>query len=142
MVKLLLSFVAGLGLGYIRRRIIEAVVLGISVAFLLSILSLIPYGYGQYGDIQYLLPLSYPIHTEIQRFIVIMIVPPPPNIKLTIYFINAPIIVLWYHTVSNTFITSFVTFLIADSATMVAGIFLGRLIHGRLPHVSREAQIT
>jgi len=131
-VKLLLAFVAGLGLGYLRRRIIRAVALGVSFAFLLSAFSLIPYRLGQYGDVQYLLPLSYPLHADIQRFISIMIVPAPPTIKLTIHFINTPITELWYHTMSDASFTSFATFLGVNLASIITGIFLGRLIHGRL----------
>lgn len=131
-VRLLLAFVAGLGLGYLRGRIIRALALSVAVAFLLSAFSLIPYRLGRYGDVQYLLPFSYPLHAEIQTFGVILIFPTPPHLRLTIHFINAPILVRWYHTMLNASLTSFAIFLCVNLATIITGIFLGRLIHGRL----------
>ena len=132
MVKLLLAFVAGLGLGYLRGRVIRAFVLSAAVAFLLSAFSLIPYRLGRYGDVRYLLPLSYPLHADIQAFGVILIFPTPPHLRLTIHFINTPILVRWYHTMLNASLTSFAIFLCVNLATIITGIFLGRLIHDRL----------
>jgi hypothetical protein len=140
-VKLLLAFVAGLGLGYLRGRIIRALVLSVAVAFLLSAFSLIPYRLGRYGDVQYLLPFSYPLHAEIQTFGVILVFPTPPHLRLTIHFINAPILVRWYHTMLNASLTSFAIFLCVNLATIITGIFLGRLIHGRLYPFPEKTQL-
>jgi len=128
---LLLSFVAGLVLGYLRKRITKTLVLGVLVAALLALLSIIPYRLSEYGDVQYLLPLSYPLHAEITKFVVILIFPTPPSIRLTVYFIDTQIIGRWYHTMSNVFLTSFAIFLGFDLVTMIIGTLLGRLIHGR-----------
>ncbi len=141
MVKLLLAFVAGLGLGYLRGRIIRAVALGVAVAFLMSAFSLIPYRLGRYGDVQYLLPLSYPLHADIQAFVVTLIFPTPPHLRLTIHFINTPILVRWYHTMLNASLTSFAIFLCVNLATMVTGIFLGRLIHDRLYPLPEKTKV-
>lgn len=130
---MLLSFVAGLGLGYLRRRIMQTLVFGVLVAVLLAILSSTPYKLSNsYSDVRYLLPLSYPLHAEIQAFIVVLIFPTPPHLRLTIYFINTPIIVRWYYTMPNAFLTSFAIFLSANLVTMIIAIRLGQLIHDRL----------
>lgn len=65
LIKLLLSFVFGLGLGCLRRRIIQILVFGVLVAVLLAVLSLAPYKLSIYEDVEYLLPVSYPFHAEI-----------------------------------------------------------------------------
>jgi hypothetical protein len=139
-IRLLISFIAGLGISYLRRRPIELVVLGVVVAFSLSALSLVPYGSEGYGITQHL-PFSFPFHAETQEFIVILVIqimPPPPDIRLTMYFINAPIITLWYHSRADAFLACFAIFFIINLVSVAFGMFLGnaicrkpRLVKGR-----------
>jgi hypothetical protein len=139
-----ISFVAGLSLGYFwKGHIVKKVMLGLLAASLLAALSLIPYKYERYGDVRHLLPVSYPLHTEIQRFIIIMqIVPPPPSIKLTIYLVKVPIVVYWCYTASNAFLVSFAAFFVASLASLSVGTFLGGLIrYWRACH-GKQAEVT
>ena len=129
---MLLSFVAGLALGELRKKIEQTLILGVLVIAFLALLSIIPCSLSEYGDVQHLLPLSYPIHAEITTFAVVMIGPTPPSIRLTVYVINTPIIGRWYYTVPNAFLTAFAIFFGFDLGTMIIGTLLGRLVRDRL----------
>lgn len=127
MIRLLISIVAGLGISYLRKRFIELILFDVIVAFSLSALSLVPYGSERYGITQHL-PFSFPFYAETQRFIVIHIMPPLPDIRLTIYFINAPIITLWFHNRATAFLACFTVLFIVNIISVAFGMFLGNVI--------------